>query len=300
MFATALPTTPQARKPLFALLMSLVLPGFGQLYNGQINKALWLFLIFTLLTVPLIVVIALYLPSSLMLPTLFLSLLAVVGVWLYSMYDAWTTAKQEKNYVLKAWQYKSIYVLIFILCNLIALPTLINYVRTYKVESLYIPSNSMKPTLEQGDILFADKRYNCNGCKPVARGDIAIFTYPNDRTKYYIKRVIGLPNDKIELNGQNIILNGKSLTQTSITDTTSTLITEKIDNTTWQVLWTNMESFTPSTFTVPAGQVFVLGDNRNVSTDSRNFGTVPMPDIVGKARQIWYSKNWVRLGQVLH
>ncbi|MBK8454879.1 MAG: signal peptidase I [Thiofilum sp.] len=300
MFATSLPITPQPRKPLFALLLSFVLPGFGQLYNGQINKALWLFLIFTLITVPLLAVIALYVPSTLMLPTLILSLIAVLVTWIYSLYDAWSTAKQKPEYLLKPWQYKSTYLLIFIVCNLIILPTLINYVRAYKVESLYIPSTSMNPTLEQGDILFADKRYNCNGCKPVERGDVAIFNYPNDRTKYYIKRVIALPNDQVELKGQEIIINGKTLLQTTTPNQQNILATEKIENATWQVLWNNTEGFSPSTFTVPAGQVFVLGDNRNQSTDSRNFGMVPMPDIVGKAKQLWYAKDWSRLGQVIH
>ncbi|WP_020395648.1 signal peptidase I [Thiolinea disciformis] len=302
MFATELPDTPKPRRPLFALLLSLVLPGFGQLYNGQVNKALWLYLIFSLLTLPMMVFIALYLPNGLMLPVLVVSLLAVLGIWFYGMWDAWRTAQSLKTYQLKTWQYSSVYWWVFILCNLIIFPLLSAYIRTHQVEAFYIPSASMNPTLKQGDLLFADKCYNCPNCEgAVQRGDIAIFTYPNDRSRYYIKRIIGLPNDKIQLQGQTISINGKALTQAA----QQGLITESVDTKMWQVQWQQQtEGFKDSEFIVPAGQVFVLGDNRSHSTDSREFGTVPLSDVVGKARQVWFSKHdgdidWQRLGLTL-
>jgi signal peptidase I len=119
----------------------------------------------------------------------------------------------------------------------------------------------MQPTLLPGDILFADKRYNRPGFKQaVQRGDIAIFVYPNDRTTYYIKRIVGLPGDVVDVDGGQL--------------------------------------------TVPAGEVYVMGDNRTASKDSRNFGTVPLQDVVGKARQLWFSSDkgtirWERLGKVV-
>lgn len=291
------------RKPLFAMLMSFILPGFGQLYNGQINKALWLYMIFTLLLGPTLVLIALYLPNALMFPVLLLSLLALLGLWLYNLIDAWRQAKAQNSYTPKAWQLSSTYVAVFVICNLLILPLLIHYINQYQVASFSIPSASMEPSILQGDILFADKRYNCPNCKSaVQRGDLAIFTYPNNRTQYYIKRIIGLPGDKIQLQGQDVFVNDKPLKRTPAT---TAGVFEQFETKIWQIQWHNEQGFTETTVNVPAGQVFVLGDDRSVSVDSRNFGNVPLQDVVGRARQVWFSKapnggiRWERLGKVL-
>ena len=219
--------------------------------------------------------------------------------------------------------------------------------------------------MRRGDRIWADKRYNCPGCKQgVHRGDIAVFAYPNDRSVRYIKRVIGLPGDQIQLKDRQVWVNGQPLqaavallaasrvagTTTEPTEPTGGIhtpqtqhTTETIDGRTWQVQWSEpavppesttarASTQTPSQtsaptptlapamlpplnraqtvaatelkLTVPDGQVFVLGDNRQNSVDSRNFGTVPMQDVLGRARQVWFSADgngvrWERLGQVL-
>jgi signal peptidase I len=300
----------QARKPLFALAMSLCLPGFGQLYNGQPNKAIWLFLGFALLSIPGVAVIALYLPSAWTIPALVLGLVLTLGVWLYGMVDAWRVARGLHNYTLQGWQLSGVYVLVFLLCDLLALPLLINFVRVQQVGSFYIPSRSMEPSVLQGDVLFADKRYNQpDSYTPVGRGDIAIFTYPNNRTQRYIKRVIALPGDRVRLTGHGVWVNDKPLTVAETTTAQGVEVTEAIDGHQWRVQWAASQAASPSTqpelsLTVPPGQAFVLGDNRSASVDTRQFGTVPLQDIVGKARQIWYSAHggrvrWSRFGLVL-
>ncbi|MGZ3241554.1 MAG: hypothetical protein ACXWJK_15090, partial [Burkholderiaceae bacterium] len=94
----------QARKPLLAALMSFVLPGFGQLYNGELNKAIWLFLGFAFLTVPGMALIALYLPNGLMLPTLLISLVMTLSTWVYGIVDAWRSARSKQDYSTCSWQ----------------------------------------------------------------------------------------------------------------------------------------------------------------------------------------------------
>ena len=287
-------TNIQPRKPLVALLMSLVLPGFGQLYNGQVNKAIWLFLAFALISVPGIAVIALYLPAGLTVATLALSAITVVALWLFGMADAWRQASQLPTYVPGDWQCSGVYGLVFLLCSGLALPLLIDYVRTYQLEPFRIPSGSMAPAVLQGDLLFADKRYNRAGwagipgghTSSIARGDIAIFTYPNDRTLKYIKRIIGLPGDRVRIENGQVQINGVLLPEASVPEVGSKQAQIGLDT------------------TVAAGQVFVMGDNRSNSTDSRDFGSVPMQDVVGKARQVWFSSDrdgvrWQRLGKVL-
>ena len=285
----------QPRKPLVAMLMSLVLPGYGQLYNGQVNKGIWLFLAFALISVPGIAVIALYLPAMLTVPTLLLSALTAIALWLFGMSDAWRQARHQQNYIPGVWQCSGAYAVVFFLCSGLALPLLINYVRSYQVEPFRIPSGSMAPAVLQGDMLFADKRYNRAGwaglpggrTSSVARGDIAIFTYPNDRTLKYIKRIIALPGDKVKIHNNEVQVNGVVLAAASPTSQTA-----------------GKQALTELDITVAAGQVFVMGDNRSNSTDSRDFGSVPMQDVVGKARQVWFSSGpegvrWQRLGKVL-
>ena len=313
------------RKPVLAALASLVLPGFGQFYNGDLNRAIWLFLSFALLCIPAVALIALYLPDRLMLPTLLLGLGATVGVWGYAVGDAWRSARRNISSPAKAWQMSGVYALVFVLCDLLALPLLTLYVRQHQVEPFRIPSSSMEPSVRAGDMIWADKRYNCPGCQQgVHRGDIAIFAYPNDRSVRYIKRVIGLPGDHIQLKDRKISVNGQALQRTAAASSEGA-VTESIGERQWQVQWSEPLATTSTAkpiatipslnraeiapvkdlqFTVPDGQVFVLGDNRLNSIDSRNFGTVPMQDILGRARQVWFSYDqngvrWGRLGQVL-
>lgn len=291
------------RKPLFAALMSALLPGFGQLYNGEVNKAIWVYLSFAILAIPMAIVIALYLPSGLMMFVLVIALLAVLGVWLFGIVDAWRRAAQHSEYHLKPWQSSGMYVLVLVLFGFLALPLLTNYVRFHQVESFRIPSGSMSPTIARGDFLFADKRYSCAGCKQaVQRGDIAVFANPNNRTLYYIKRVIALPEDHVQIRGNEVLVNGQSLTVESSQD--QTMIVESNGDKRWQVQWDTSKTSQDLDMIVPAGEVFVLGDSRSSSKDSRSFGAVPLQDVVGKAHQVWFSIadgeiRWDRLGKVL-
>lgn len=301
-------TTPviQPRRPLLAAFMSLILPGFGQLYNGEIHKAIWLFLGFALLSLPAMVLVALYLPASWMLPTLILSLLLILALWLYGIVDAFWQARKLQHYEARAWQGSGVYALILILCSVVALPLLTDYINHNILASFRLPSESMSPSVLRGDIIFADKRYNKPEFKQaVKRGDIAIFVYPNDRTTYFIKRIIGLPGDKIRIQGADIFVNDKSLRTQAQQGEKNLLVTEQYEDQQWQVQWQQISRQLPQTeMIVPNGEVFVLGDNRSVSRDSRYFGTVPLQDVVGKAKQIWFSFSgnqvrWQRMGKIL-
>jgi len=289
-----------------AALMSTILPGFGQLYNGTVNRGLLVFMAFTLVVIPLVLWVALYLPTQLTLPLLILTIIINVCIWLYGIIDAWKTAKKSSHYTPKNWQIPGVYLMVFLAAMLFFIPGISQFIRSNQVESFYIPSASMQPTLLKGDVLFANKSYNCPNClKDVKRGDIAIFVYPNNRTQNFIKRIIALPGDRVSIREQQIFVNGKSLKSgdTQQRDNMN-IINEKTDNAQYQVQWSADDKAAVEEFVVPNGEAFVLGDNRSNSNDSRFFGTVPLRDVVGKASQIWWSRyegefRWKRFGLVL-
>jgi len=138
-------------------------------------------------------------------------------------------------------------------------------VQNYKVEGY-----SMEPTLNDGQYLLINKigmRFH----QP-ERGDIIVFQYPLDPSKSFVKRVIGLTGDTVEVRNQQTIVDGKVLTEPYI---------KSAEN-----------GFFPPT-TVPPDQYFVLGDNRNNSSDSRSWGMLPAKDIIGEAWvSYWPPSEW--------
>ena len=173
------------------------------------------------------------------------------------------------------------------------------FIRTFVVQAFKIPSGSMKPTLLVGDHIlvnkfiygiklpFADRTLVELG-KP-KRGDVIVFKFPHDPKKDYIKRVIGLPGDKVQLTNKRLFING-----TPVEDPHASYLP-----------YGNYRSFGP--VTVPADRLFVMGDNRDESSDSRVWGFVPFSNLKGKAFLIYWSWNreefgvrWSRLGDLVH
>lgn len=288
-----------------ATLLSFLLPGWGQLYNGQWAKAVWLSVALILTLGAGTGLVALCLPVT-WLPWGMVALLGtVLLLWGYAWLDALLVARRLREYALQPWQRGGIYLLVVPLLVLSLLLAVRHGVRTHWVETFLVPSQSMEPTLLRNEFLFADKRYNRIGAAGVQRGDIAIFIYPNDRSTYFIKRVIGLPGDKIKIRGADVMVNGKTLRLNAQPVEGGLLVTEGVGRSQWQVFWRAAQQQLPQTeLLVPPGEVFVLGDNRTGSNDSRFFSTVPLRDVVAKAYAVLLSVEgnrlrWERMGRRL-
>jgi signal peptidase I len=314
----ARPVGPASRRSAWvAALKSLVLPGLGQWHNGEMDKAAWLLSGFALCSVPGVAIVALWVPSALMLPALLLLLALTLVLWVGGVVDAWRVARRsgENRWTAPGsdgtlpglggrtpvWRQPGITLLILLLCDGVALPLLTQAVRQHAVASFRIPSASMAPALWPGDIVFVDRRYACIGCAaPVRRGDVAVFAYPDDRTVYYVKRVIGLPGDRVRVDGAQVWVNGELVPAVDAPMPPAAALARA-------VMPPGPARPAPADLpesTVPPGHVFVLGDDRSHSVDSRQFGGVPLADVVGRVRQVWWSSGpdgvrWDRLGRVV-
>ncbi|RPI84993.1 MAG: signal peptidase I [Chloroflexi bacterium] len=133
-----------------------------------------------------------------------------------------------------------------------------------------VESISMQPTLYAGNFVLVNK-LAFNFVEP-ERGDVIVFKYPPDPTQVpYIKRIIGLPGDTIHIEGGKVFINGQELIEPYLVEPTNR----------------------GGDWVVPENNLFVMGDNRNSSSDSRTWGTVPMENIIGRAEIVyWPPEKW--------
>ena len=270
------------RIPVIAAALSLVAPGLGQLYNGQILKGIIFLLAFLLIPTILFLV---------GLPSQFLGLAAifiiVFCIWVFIIAEAFVAAKRKKEVVLRAYNKWYLYLLIILLVNgtyFIPRDSTANFTskvlgfRVYK-----IPAGSMEPTLLVGDYLVTNSKY-FKKAEP-QRGDLAILQNPKDPSKDFIKRVIALEGEKIEVKNKQVYINDEVLPESYAVhnDVNSDMAIR--------------DNFGPEV--VPPNHCFVLGDNRDNSMDSRWWGSIPLGNIKGKPLYIYWAKDKSRIGKKL-
>lgn len=182
--------------------------------------------------------------------------------------------------------------------------------RSFLVEPFRIPSGSMMPTLLVGDFILVNKfaygiRLPVVDAKIVdvgepERGDVMVFRYPKNPSIDYIKRVIGLPGDRIAYYKKQLFINGNPMPQegnqsyigegSGVSMSGAKLRTENLLDVMHEILIDEGKGTLEGEFVVPDGQYFVMGDNRDNSNDSRYWGFVPEENLVGKAFMVWM--NW--------
>jgi signal peptidase I len=187
------------------------------------------------------------------------------------------------------------------------------FIRTFVVQAFKIPSGSMLPTLQIGDHLLVNKfvyglRLPFSGkllvpWKSPVRGDVVVFRFPKDRKIDYIKRVVAVAGDKVEIVNKRLIINDAEVVDLQAHFSTLEVLKASASP---------RDNFGP--VTVPEGKIFVMGDNRDNSFDSRFWGFVDQADILGKAFILYWSWDietpmlssdrllsirWSRIGDVI-
>jgi len=169
---------------------------------------------------------------------------------------------------------------------LVETAVLVFFILTFVVQAFQIPTGSMDPTLKIGDFLLVNKFVYDNGTAPldrvllprreIRRHDIIVFRFPDDLTVDYVKRVIGLPGETVEIRNKQVFVDGRPLVEPMKVHVDSLNTAEA-----------GRDNFGP--VTVPAGHLFAMGDNRDDSLDSRSWGFVPLSYVKGRPWVIFFS-----------
>jgi signal peptidase I len=190
--------------------------------------------------------------------------------------------------------------------SLLVTVTIAVFVITFIVQAFEIPSPSMEKTLLIGDYLLVDKTHygpssSWNAIlpyRPIHRGEIVVFHYPRDPKQHFVKRVIGLPGDRIRLRHKRVYVNGTLLVEpyTIYRDRSEDAFRDEFPNgsrlqagidSSWYIQLDRLVE--DGQLIVPADHYFVMGDNRDDSSDSRYWGFVPKDNIVGRPLLIYFS-----------
>lgn len=274
-----IPTKP--RNAFIAFLLSLLLPGLGQVYNGQPKKAIIFFVLFLLS--PLIAGLTRG-------TTFFYGLLSLFVIELafriYIIVDGVKNAKRQKEYVSKP--YNTWYYHILIAIGMLAIILVYDTSTVLGTQTFKIPSGSNNPTFQIGDWLVADMRAYKNNEPDY--GDIVVYSRPDGQI--YTFRVVGRPNDNIELIDNIVSINGKLSKATYIKETTNNQMPvveyeEELPNGHKHLIYKSKTPYDSTkanvkNMVVPPNSYYLLGDNRDNAADSRYEGFINKDRIKGR------------------
>lgn len=278
----------KVRKAWLAALLSFVCPGLGQLYNGQLN---WCLIAFSVSLVFSVLGTVFFFGS---LSQIFSMMMLGLVLDVFFSVHAFRSAKKIGSMVLKKYQSRWMYILFALF--LFGFPDGFGYLIPSRLLSFQIPSASMVPTLLVGDRLVADGWSYWKG--DPQRGDVVVFLYPKDESIRYVKRLIGLPGDRVELRGGVLYINGTEISQKKLdvppvieAGQTFDVLEEDLMGVK-HIIYRARNSFVANDFgpvLISEGKYFFMGDNRDRSSDSRFWGQVTRKAIVGKMRYIFFS-----------
>ena len=280
MTSAAFPAQAPHRSRVIAGLLSFIAPGVGHLYAGQGPRGFALFAAYLVLQ-PILVLGATLLTPAFRAIALYLLAAVVIltAFFLFILIDAVRAARRATAVPPHRWYtYFGAVVLVWIAWYATSLISpLMRPLLPWR--NFTVASTSMQPTLRMNEWLIADTRWF--RAHAPARGDVVAYRLPSDNETIYLKRVIGLPGDRVAFREGHAIVNGVAASESFAS-------------------FGDPRAFyaTTAEVTVPAEELFVAGDNRANSTDSRvrRHGMVPLQNLVGRVTEISYAQDWSRLG----
>jgi signal peptidase I len=302
------------RWPWVAVTLSVIMTGLGHIYCGRVIKGLVLAFISCIL-IPFIFGAFSVSHSTILIAFIIAALLASSVIWLYAIIDSGYIAKRTKeSYIPKDYNRWYVYVILILLGTGGSSQIAFN-VRTFFLQAFRVPVASNYPTMIPNDRFLANKIAYKNS--DPQKGDLIVFTNPQDRRQNYIKRIVAVAGETVEIrNGEIYIndqkLNRRKLPQSTLDNIRITIKRDKIEplegdvfeeihgDAKYKIFLADHKP--PADFakiTVPDHHCFVLGDNRNLSYDSRQFGPVLLATIKGRAEYLYFpAKDWSRFGKI--
>lgn len=301
-------TEPKKRRAWLAALLSLLLPGLGQLYNRQVRLALALMILIELVAVPGLWLIA-AVPVDVIVPVYGIGLLVGLGIRLFAIVQAVIGARRAKAVFLARYNRWYIYIGAWVLA--VVLQSVLELVPVPSIDAYNSPSGSMSPTLVEGDY-YQTRTLAFVGRLP-ERGEIVVFRPTSDPDVDFVKRIIGLPGDRIQLREGRLYINDVMVERVELTRGEAASLPQYYpDDRVYREILPGGASHLISEvsdtayndntleFVVPADHVFVLGDNRDRSNDSRaGLGFIPLAGLHDKPLFIYWSADKSRIGKVV-
>jgi len=278
------------RKPWLAGLLAILNPAVGYAYVGKLQKGIIISLLLLFLYPSLVIFLKVRITKIAL-----LCLVATPIIIIFILFtDCYKTAKEYNiSYELKSYNRWWVYLFLYIFFGVFLTSLSQSYTRNNLIQAFKIPAASMLPTLEIGDHLLVDKSIYKKSS--IQRGDIIVFPMPKKPQIEYIKRVIALPGDTIEIINKEVFINGNKEKDSYSIHLDARIFEKGISP---------RDNFGP--IEIPDGNVFVMGDNRDNSYDSRFFGFIPIQSVKGKSVQIYWSWDkktasvrWYRIGKSL-
>lgn len=204
-----------------------------------------------------------------------------IAIYLILIIDGGVLAYKRKTYTLKLYNKWYIYIILALIVIFLNGLLFSNRGLVFGLDNHRVASMNMAPLLQTGDFIAADTRSG-HFRTSTTRGDIISFLYPKDPSVIYIKRVIALPGEKVFIRDGTLYINGSAIDEPYVTNTS------------------NNKNYSQDMYEiqVPENHLFVLGDNRDNSNDSRFWGFLPIENVVGRVTLIWYSKDFSRIGNI--